>query len=197
VSLILPYTVIQKFAAMYSVNWLPISAALALVGIAVACRPWLPGRLSFLPWVVPASLVVAAVLSSRSATHDRLNITKAMNQRQQDNYYIVQQTLRHRAEFADADTVAIRGLDETTSPWCRTTGLYINTLLGKKRRWLLVVRPKSMVARITDEVGRGVAKVGNVEEIPEQELAAHPGIPLLRFDKSLNMTVEVVGKHQE
>jgi hypothetical protein len=191
-SLILPYTVLLKFRGFYSLNWVPIAVALALVGIAVAWRPFVGRRLAFVPWMAPVSLMAVAILVSHSAAKGRLIATTTLNQEQEGNCYIVRQLLHHQTEFADAKTVALRGIDAIRSPWFPSDGRYINLKLGKEINWLLVAGPKSRVAE--NKVGR-VFKNSRVKAVSEQDLAAYPGVTILDFDKELNLTVHSNGNH--
>lgn len=190
-SLILPYAVVQKFSGYYCLNWLPIVTALSLVGIAVAWRPFAPGRLSIVPWIVPVAIVVTAVLVSHSAAGRRRELMMSLNRDQENNSYMIQQVLRHREEFANAKTVALQGIDDVVSPWYFSDARYINWKLGTDTNWLLVARPKSLVDK---RMTTGWLKDGHTAVISERDLAAHPGIPILEFDKSLNLTVHVSGK---
>jgi len=114
-----------------------------------------------------------------------------MNRHQENSRYIIQQLQRHGAEFADAETVAVQGIDDVPSLWYFADGRYVNMKLGRAVHWLVVVKPKSLVA---GWVGGKPYKVGQIDVIFEQDLAAHPGITILRFDKDQNLTIDV-GKH--
>jgi hypothetical protein len=185
-SLILPYSILTKFEDFYSLNWLTICAALSSVGIAVALRPLTPRRLAALPWILPAAVMAAAVLLAPSATRCRRDSTEFMNRVQESNSYILQQVLRRRAEFADGKTIALKGLDEINSPWLCNTGRYINSRLGMQIHWLLVAKPGTLVAN--GMTGKGIKYV-SIDVVSEQDLAAHPGITILTFDKNQTMTI--------
>lgn len=185
-SLILPYAVLPRFIEYYCLNWLSIGLALSLVGIAVVLQPRERGRLSILPWIVPVALIVTAVLWSHSTAEFRRSCTAFLNQHQKNNRYIIQQIVGHQAEYAEAETVALLGIDDVFSPWFLCDGRYINAKLGRQVRWLLVAKPKSLVAAHMTGVW---SKMGQVEVVSEQEVSAFPEITVLKFDKYLNLKV--------
>jgi hypothetical protein len=191
-SLILPYTILPRYFAYYWLNWLSISVAFALVGIAVAWRALAPGRLATLPWIVPVLVMAASVLSNHTATANRRELTELLNLNQANNRYIILQVLRHREEFAQAETVAVVGLENVFSPWYLTDGRYINWKLGREIHWLLLASPTSNIAK---HVKEGRSKIGQVQIVSERELAAYPGVPILEFDKDQNLTVKVSARH--
>lgn len=185
-ALVLPYAVLVKFNLIYCLNWMSMSAALALVGIAVALQPFATGRLAALPWIAPFSIVVAAVLLNPNAGVGRQSSIDTLNERQEANAYILQQLVRHKKELAAADAVIVKGVDGIRSPWYFNTGWYINDKLGRQMRWLVVAKPESYVGQAMK--GRA-SKIGQVETVSEQYPARHPGLTVLEFDKNLNLTI--------
>jgi hypothetical protein len=189
VTLVLPYAVLPRFIEYYWLNWLSFCVAVSLVGICAAWRSIMPGRFPILPWIVPVTVIVAAVLCSHSAAEARRQLTAYLNKQQADNRYMIEQVLRRQSQFAPAETVALQGIDNICSPWFLTDGLYINAKLGRQIHWLLVARPKSQVAQHMTGV---FSKIGEVETISEKDLKPHPGIKVLTFDEHLNLTIHVL-----
>lgn len=185
-SMVLPYAILPRFFAYYSLNWLPVCFALSLVGIAVAWRPFAPGRLAFVPWMVPVTVIAAVVLSCGVTARKREELTRFINVQQENNRYLIQQVLHHQAEFAGSDTVALQGVDDIFTPWGSANGHYVNMKLGREVHWLLVARPETLVGR---RVNGNMPEKGQVRVVSEQDLTAHPEITILRFDKDLNLTV--------
>jgi hypothetical protein len=189
-SLVLPYAILVKFQAFYVLNWLSLSVALSLVGIALAWRPFAPGRLSILPWIVPVAIVAAVMILNHPAADRRGHCATYITHNQENCRYVIQQVLCRQTEFARAETLAVQGLDEILSPWCKTNGSYMNRKLGKDILWLVVAKPESYIVKRM----AGKTKLGQVEIISAQDLALHPGIPILEFDKNQNLTVHISAK---
>jgi hypothetical protein len=186
VSLILPYSVLPRFTEYYCLNWLSIVAAMALIGIALAWRPYAPDRFAFLPWFVPGLVMAVAVLWSPSRAEFRADFAAFLNDQQESDRFIVEQLVRRREEFIQADTIALLGLEDHFSPWMLNDGLYINSKVGKNIHWLLVSKPNTIVAQYTTP---GVTKMRQIEVVTEQDLKSRPGMTVLRFDKKLNLSV--------
>jgi hypothetical protein len=191
VTLVLPYAILPRFFEYYWLNWLSFCVAVSLVGICAAWRSILPGRFPILPWVVPVSVVVAAVLCSRLAGEARRQFTAYLNTQQAGNRYMIEQVMHRQAEFAPAETVALQGVDNICSPWLLTDGRYINAKLERQIHWLLVAKPKSHAAQL---MTGALATVGDVEVISEKDLKAHPGIKVLTFDEHLNLTIRAADR---
>lgn len=192
-ALILPNVVSTKFYGYYTLNWMSVVVALSLVGIAVAWRPFVSNRFAIVPWIAPVAVVMTVVLASHSAADARRKSMTTLNQDMERNRYIVQQLLHRRAEFADAKTIAVQGVDNMYSPWYRSDGRFVNMELGRDIYWLLVFRPKSSVAlRMTGHL----SKTAYVEVVAEEDLSKHPGVTILKFDENLNLTVHAPGKQQ-
>lgn len=186
ISLALPYAPLPRFFAYYCMNWLAMGFALVLCGLATVWRPRGPRWLAILPWIVPMAIFVGAVLGNQPTAGFRRSFTAFLNQEQHNNRYLIEQVVRHASEFAKVETVALRGLDNVYSPWFLTDGRYINAKLGRQVRWLLAAKPDSEAAR---QMIGALAENGQVKLVLERDLTALPAVPVLEFDRHLNMTV--------
>jgi hypothetical protein len=192
-SLIGPYCVLSSshFCEFYSLSWLSLVLALALVGIAVNCQCWFPRRISVLAWIAPIALLLVLIVGGRHSVETRGSLAGWFNRQQENSRYVLEQLERRKAEFATADTVIVRGLDEGLSPWTRCDGRYLNAKLGRPIRWLVVAHPGS---QLDHWMSRFPVQSGSVAMVYEADLAQFPGAAVLEFDRDFNLTTRSPGR---
>ena len=192
-SLIGPFCVLpfSHFSEYYSVSWLSLVLAFALVGIGLNCQSWLPHRLSALAWGGPIVVVLALIVGGTNTATARHELAGWLNEQQENSRYAIEQLVRRKGEFAAADTVIVRGVDEGLSPWTRCDGRYLNAKLGRPIRWLVVAHPGSV---LDHWMSRFPVQSGSVAMVYEADLAQFPGAAVLEFDKEFNLTTRSPGR---
>ena len=191
VALILPYAVLPRFFAYYSLNWFSLVVSLSVVCIATNCREWYPSRFASTIWLAPVAILVAIFAMSPTSARSRHYLTAWLNVHQEQNQYVLEQLLHHRDELAGADTIAVRGADEFYSPWLLSNGAYLNMKIGHKVHWLFVVKPRSLAAQF---VNSGALPPGDVAVVLEKNLLFHACDAVLSFDNNLNMSVQTASQ---
>jgi hypothetical protein len=192
-SLIGPFCVLpfSHFSEYYSVSWLSLVLAFSLVGIGVNCQCWLPRRLSALAWIAPILVLLVLIVGGISSATARHDLAGWLNEQQENSRYVIEQLVRRKGEFATADTVVIRGVDEGLSPWVRCDGRYLNAKLGRPIRWLVVAHPGS---QLDHWMSRFPVQSGSVAMVYEADLAQFPGAAVLEFDRDFNLTTRSPGR---
>ena len=164
--------------------------ALSLVGIAVAWRPFAPGRLAIVPWVAPLWVIVTAVLLNHPAAKRRDSRTSSLRIKRtiailSNKFSATRRSLPRRKPWPCKESRI------SSRPGIVPAGATSTGNSGREIHWLVIVKPTSNAAkRIKDN-----AKLGQVELVSEQDLAAYRGFTLLKFDENQNLTIHVPDKH--
>lgn len=195
-SLVAPYLPLAEHRyALYAFNWLPIMIAAVgwtLVEIAAAePRRWA----RVLPACLAATSVVALYHVARTDRHRQAgSITSA-----QEWSRTAVARVAARARGADAPRIiGVSGTDAFAhGPWFASDGGFLNRLVGREIRWIVLLRPDSFARKVIRENGwpmdRGA--IVSVDESCRATLLAH-GVPVIDVSPSPPATDAQLGLHE-
>ena len=178
-SLIVPYLPLAEHRyALYASNWLPISIAAVgwtLVDIVRAePRRWVR--------VLPAILAVASIVGLyRVARSERHAQARYITDAQEWSRAAVAKAAAQAGRPVPLRFIGVAGADAFAhGPWFASDGVFLNRLVGRDIRWIVLLRKDSLARQVIRENGwpmdRG--RIVNVDESCRATLRAN-GIPIL------------------
>lgn len=182
-ALLLPYAALTRHVyQLYAYNWLPLMlAGIVVMGVSCARRV---GNTATRAVLIAGGVAIVVGLYVL-ATPARNEAAQGFTRQQRQNRAIVAEVVRHREALRAAPLIAITGLDVPRHPWMFTDARYINELLRRDVRWLLVAEPDSFASWVYAEFNRPRDE-RSVTVISSNCLPMLAGVPQLQFEADLS-----------